>query len=351
MDKYETIEHLGDGTFGSVFKSKDTTTGEIVAIKKMKKKYMTWDECLTLREVNSLAKLNQHENIIKLKEMIRDDNILHLIFEYMEKNLYELMKNKQKFTENQIRSIIYQTLDGTAYIHKYGFFHRDYKPENLLVSGDMIKIADFGLAREIRSLPPYTDYVSTRWYRAPECILRSTNYNSPVDIWAIGAIMAELYLGKPLFPGSNDRDQLIKICGTLGSAQLNNWFEGQQLLKKTDYKIPNFPGINLKQSIPDASKEAIDLMYEMLQIDPNKRPTAVKLLESPFFKKGNLNVRLQTPDPSNRSGSIGTFSGNTKIYGGVNNKGDEAQKESTKNPLLETQDFNDSNIFFYLMIF
>ena len=94
---------------------------------------------------------------------------------------------------------MWQTIAGCSYMHKHGFFHRDLKPENLLVKGDMVKVADFGLAREIRSRPPFTDYVSTRWYRAPEILLRSTNYNSPVDIFAIGAIMAELYLLRPLF--------------------------------------------------------------------------------------------------------------------------------------------------------
>jgi protein kinase len=91
-------------------------------------------------------------------------------------------------------------------MHKHGFFHRDMKPENLLVKTDAVKIADFGLAREIRSRPPFTDYVSTRWYRGPEILLRSTNYNSPVDIFASGAIMAELYMLRPLFPGSNETD-------------------------------------------------------------------------------------------------------------------------------------------------
>jgi serine/threonine protein kinase len=110
------------------------------------------------------------------------------------------------FPENQIKCIMYQNLLGLAYMHKHGFFHRDMKPENMLVKGEAVKIADFGLAREIRSRPPFTDYVSTRWYRAPEILLRSTNYNSPVDIFASGAIMAELYMLRPLFPGNNETD-------------------------------------------------------------------------------------------------------------------------------------------------
>ena len=109
--------------------------------------------------------------------------------------------------ESLIKTIIYQTACGLAYMHKNGFFHRDIKPENLLINQkNVIKIADFGLAREIRSLPPYTDYVSTRWYRAPEILLKSSHYNSPVDVFALGCIMAELYLGKPLFEGKTEID-------------------------------------------------------------------------------------------------------------------------------------------------
>jgi protein kinase len=108
--------------------------------------------------------------------------------------------------ERQIKGVIYQTLLGLEHMHKQGFFHRDLKPENLLNTGDIVKIGDFGLAREIRSRPPFTDYVSTRWYRAPEILLRSTHYNSPVDIFALGAIMAELYMLRPIFPGNNETD-------------------------------------------------------------------------------------------------------------------------------------------------
>lgn len=112
----------------------------------------------------SLKKLN-HPNIVKLKEVIRENEELFFVFEYMDGNLYELMKNRDRpFQETSIRNIMYQIMQGLAFMHKNGFFHRDVKPENMLVRGDLIKVADFGLAREIRSKPPYTDYVSTRWY-------------------------------------------------------------------------------------------------------------------------------------------------------------------------------------------
>lgn len=103
---------------------------------------------------------------------------------------------------------MYQTLQGLAYMHKNNYFHRDLKPENLLCYHQTIKIADFGLAKEINARPPFTDYVSTRWYRAPEILLRAPDYNAPIDIFAMGAIMAELFTMRPLFPGQSEADQM-----------------------------------------------------------------------------------------------------------------------------------------------
>jgi len=168
-------------------------TKEIVAIKKMMRKYNSWDECINLREVKSLRQLN-HQNIIKLKEALKEKDELFLVFEFATGNVLNMYENVKKsgntLPESKIKKIIFETASGLAYMHKHGFFHRDMKPENLLLnSKEVIKIADFGLAREIRSLPPYTDYVSTRWYRAPEILLRSTNYTAAVDIFALGCIM------------------------------------------------------------------------------------------------------------------------------------------------------------------
>jgi serine/threonine protein kinase len=144
--------------------------------------------------------------------------------------------------EENIKAYFIQILEGLAYIHKQGFFHRDLKPENVLYqqSSDTLKLADFGLAREIRSQPPYTDYVSTRWYRAPELILRATSYSSPVDIFAAGCILAELYIMRPLFPGTSEIDQLIKICQTMGTPSQADWAEGYKLAQKTNFSWPKF---------------------------------------------------------------------------------------------------------------
>lgn len=315
MDKYETIGPLGQGTFAIVTKAREIETGEIVAIKQLKKKYSSWQDCVDMREIKSLNKLKNHENIIKLKMMTCIDSILYMVFEFMEKNLYELISDRQnkKFTEAQIRCIMWQVLQGIAYMHKYGFFHRDLKPENLLVHGESVKIADFGLAREIRSMPPYTDYVSTRWYRAPECILKSTNYSSPVDIWAAGSIMAELYNLKPIFAGNSEKEVLFRMCAVLGSPTSTNWADGIAHAKKVDLKFPVCAGIPLSQVIPDASKDAIDFLGEMLKWDPYKRGTAANLLSHPFFTKFPVPTRISTPEYNFKTSSV-----NTKKYSNNN---------------------------------
>ncbi|XP_032318377.1 serine/threonine-protein kinase MAK isoform X2 [Camelus ferus] len=289
MNRYTTMRQLGDGTYGSVLMGKSNESGELVAIKRMKRKFYSWDECMNLREVKSLKKLN-HANVIKLKEVIRENDHLYFIFEYMKENLYQLMKDRNKlFPESVIRNIMYQILQGLAFIHKHGFFHRDMKPENLLCMGpELVKIADFGLARELRSQPPYTDYVSTRWYRAPEVLLRSSVYSSPIDVWAVGSIMAELYTLRPLFPGTSEVDEIFKICQVLGTPKKSDWPEGYQLASSMNFRFPQCVPINLKTLIPNASNEAIQLMTEMLSWDPKKRPTASQALKHPYFQVGQV---------------------------------------------------------------
>ncbi|XP_075411096.1 serine/threonine-protein kinase ICK isoform X2 [Tenrec ecaudatus] len=288
MNRYTTIKQLGDGTYGSVFLGRSIESGELIAIKKMKRKFYSWEECMNLREVKSLKKLN-HANVVKLKEVIRENDHLYFIFEYMKENLYQLIKERNKlFPESAIRNIMYQILQGLAFIHKHGFFHRDLKPENLLCMGpELVKIADFGLAREIRSRPPYTDYVSTRWYRAPEVLLRSTNYSSPIDIWAVGCIMAEVYTLRPLFPGASEIDTIFKICQVLGTPKKTDWPEGYQLSSAMNFRWPQCIPNNLKTLIPNAGSEAIQLMRDMLQWDPKKRPTASQALRYPYFQIGH----------------------------------------------------------------
>ncbi|KAG7220915.1 hypothetical protein INR49_017765 [Caranx melampygus] len=299
MNRYTTLKQLGDGTYGSVLLGKSNETGELVAIKRMKRKFYSWDECLNLREVKSLKKLN-HTNVVKLKEVIRENDHLYFVFEYMKENLYQLMKEREDkmFSENEIRNVLFQILSGLAFVHKHGYFHRDMKPENLLCIGpELVKIADFGLAREIRSQPPYTDYVSTRWYRAPEVLLKSSSYSSPIDIWAVGCIMAELYTLRPLFPGNSEVDEIFKICQVLGTLTKSDWPEGYNLAVSMNFRFPKCVPTSLKSLIPNASNDAIALMKDMLQWDPEKRPSAAQALRYPYFHVGQaLGASLRYPE-------------------------------------------------------
>ncbi|XP_036939654.1 serine/threonine-protein kinase MAK-like isoform X2 [Acanthopagrus latus] len=287
MNHYTTLRQLGDGTYGSVLLGKSNETGELVAIKRMKRKFYSWDECLNLREVKSLKKLN-HANVVKLREVIRENEYLYFVFEYMKENLYQLMNDRNKlFPESVVRNMIFQILQGLSFIHKHGYFHRDMKPENLLCMGpELVKIADFGLAREIRSQPPYTDYVSTRWYRAPEVLLKSKAYSSPIDIWAVGCIMAELYTLRPLFPGNSEVDEIFKICQVLGTLKKADWPEGYNLATSMNFRFPKCVPTSLRSLIPNASNEAITLMKDMLQWDPEKRPSAAQALRYRYFHVG-----------------------------------------------------------------
>ncbi|XP_069366689.1 serine/threonine-protein kinase MAK-like isoform X2 [Paralichthys olivaceus] len=288
MNRYTTLKQLGDGTYGTVLLGKSNDSGELVAIKRMKRKFYSWDECLNLREVKSLKKLN-HANVVKLKEVIRESDHLYFVFEYMKENLYQLMKEREDkmFSENEIRNILFQVLSGLAFVHKHGYFHRDMKPENLLCMGpELVKIADFGLAREIRSQPPYTDYVSTRWYRAPEVLLKSNSYSSPIDIWAVGCIMAELYTLGPLFPGNSEVDEIFKICQVLGTLRKSDWPDGYNLASSMNFRFPKCIPTSLRALVPNASDEAITLMKDMLRWDPEKRPSAAQALRYPYFHVG-----------------------------------------------------------------
>ena len=218
----------------------------------MKKTFESFHPCLELREVIFLRKVPVHNHLVPALDLFLDplSKKLHICMENMDGNLYQLMKSRDHkcLDGSSVKSILYQILSGLSHIHAHQFFHRDIKPENILVSTSAphdtattfrrysamitppstppsytIKIADFGLARETNSPHPYTTYVSTRWYRAPEVLLRAGAYSAPVDIWALGAMAVEVANLKPLFPGANEVDQVWRVCEIMGSP--GNWYD------------------------------------------------------------------------------------------------------------------------------
>jgi serine/threonine protein kinase len=197
--------------------------------------------------------------------------------------------NDDPFSHEEVRHIIFQIATSLEYIHSHGFFHRDVKPENILIwKKTTVKLGDFGLVKEIRHPTPFTEYVATRWYRAPENVLGSRSYNYPVDIFALGCIMAELYTFKPLFPGTSEMDQFDKISRILGRPDPADWPDAKRLADRKLFTMPEHPRLNLRQVVPRASSEALKLMDWMLSYNPRNRPKPNQVLSHAFFHPKTL---------------------------------------------------------------
>ncbi|KAM1034384.1 hypothetical protein PS1_038067 [Malus domestica] len=185
---------------------------------------------------------------------------------------------------------------GLDYMHRNGYFHGDLKTANVLFNDGsrVVKIADLGSAMEIDSPPPYTDYVTTRPYRAPEVLLQSGLYGPKVDMWAMGAIMAELFSFRTLFPGQSADDQMLKICSVIGSPTWDTRPEGHILAQNLNYEFPQLRSVGLSAMVPSASRSAVQLISSLCSWDPSARPTAAEALKHPFFV-GNHKIPRAIP--------------------------------------------------------
>lgn len=217
-----------------------------------------------------------------------------MVFELLRGGNLEALarKHASPFTESQICSIFYQLLSAIRHMHSMKFLHRDIKPENILLQscaiGDeiKIKIADLGLAKKLEpsNTRPHTSYVATRWYRSPEILLRIANYSYPSDMWAVGTVMAELIrMGDPLFPGSDEDDQLGRIIALRGHPAMVDWKIGENALRKQRLHLPRVVPSSLKGKIAGASLSVLQLISDLLELDPDKRPTASEALNYPLF--------------------------------------------------------------------
>ncbi|CAL4111675.1 unnamed protein product, partial [Meganyctiphanes norvegica] len=218
MEKYEKLSKIGEGSYGVVYKCRNRETGQLVAIKKfVESEDDPLIKKIALREIRMLKQL-KHPNLINLIEVFRRKRKLHLVFEYCDHTvLNELEKNPKGCPESLTKRIIYQLVQAIKFCHAGQCIHRDVKPENILLTKDgVVKLCDFGFARMLSPEENYTDYVATRWYRAPELLVGDTQYGPPVDVWAIGCVLAELVRGEALWPGKSDVDQLYLIRKTLG---------------------------------------------------------------------------------------------------------------------------------------
>lgn len=307
-----------------------------VAIKTMKKTFDSFSSCLELREVIFLRSLPPHPHLVPALDIFLDpySRRLHIAMEYMDGNLYQLMKARdhKPLDNSSVQSILFQILAGLEHIHAREFFHRDIKPENILVSTSQqndsshpfrrysammtppstppaytIKIADFGLARETHSKLPYTTYVSTRWYRAPEVLLRAGEYSAPVDIWAVGAMAVEIATLKPLFPGGNEVDQVWRVCEIMGSpgGWVNKhgqpvgggeWKDGVRLAQKLGFSFPKMAPHSLDTILqtPQWPASLAKFVTWCLLWDPKNRPTSTQALAHEYFQNAVDPLRLKS---------------------------------------------------------
>lgn len=293
MDKYQKLEKVGEGTYGMVYKAKNRETGEIVALKRIRLDSI--DEgvpCTAIREISLLKEL-VHPHIVRLYDVIYTERKLTLVFEFLDQDLKKFMDfNGGRLNALTIRTLMSHLLEGIAFCHEHRVLHRDLKPQNLLINkrGEL-KLADFGLARAF-GIPvrTFSHEVVTLWYRAPDVLMGSTKYSTPIDMWSAGCIFAEMATGRPLFPGANAQEQLTTVFKVMGTANPATWPSVRELPEYKD-DWPVYPVRRASDVIRSASATAtanlgeygLDLLDSLLQYDPARRISAHQALAHPYF--------------------------------------------------------------------
>lgn len=296
---YKETSIIGEGTFGQVYKAKDQDKGTFVALKRVRLENERDGFPITaVREIKILRQLN-HKNIVNLIEIVtdktnalefrRDKGSFYLVFEYMDHDLMGLLLSGEVlFTENNIAHIMNQLLEGLHYCHSNNFLHRDIKCSNILVNNDgQVKLADFGLARLYSSNDkerPYTNKVITLWYRPPELLLGEERYGKPVDVWSCGCILGELFTKEPMFRGGTELAQLEKIFAVCGSPTMTTWPDARELRDYHSYKPKKMYTRRLRTDYAKLPAKALDLLDNMLLLDPKKRISAEEALQHDWFK-------------------------------------------------------------------
>ncbi|XP_031117006.1 cyclin-dependent kinase C-2-like [Ipomoea triloba] len=303
VDCFEKLEQIGEGTYGQVFMAKEKRTGEIVALKKIRMDNEKEGFPITaIREIKILKKL-QHENVIKLREIVTsqgpegdeqgklDNNkykgSIYMVFEYMDHDLTGLSDRPGlRFTIPQIKCYMKQLLTGLHYCHINQVLHRDIKGSNLLIDNEgNLKLADFGLARSFSGdqNAHLTNRVITLWYRPPELLLGATKYGPAVDMWSVGCIFAELLFGKPVLPGKNEPEQLSKIFELCGTPDEINWPGVSQVPWYNKFKPARPAKRRVREVFRHFDRHALDLLDKMLTLDPSLRISAKDALDAEYF--------------------------------------------------------------------
>eukprot|EP00730_Choanoeca_flexa_P006830 TRINITY_DN12228_c1_g8_i7.p1 TRINITY_DN12228_c1_g8~~TRINITY_DN12228_c1_g8_i7.p1 ORF type:complete len:374 (+),score=63.13 TRINITY_DN12228_c1_g8_i7:151-1272(+) len=298
--RYTDPQFIGEGAYGMVVNAHDTSSGERVAIKKVSPLTHPTFCQRTLREIKILAKL-KHENIILLRDAfvvneLADMNELYLVLDLMETDLHRLLKSLKSrgdhLSPTHTCFFMYQLLLAIKYIHSANVLHRDLKPANLLInlSNCDLKVCDFGLARVVDDHVDHggilTEYVATRWYRAPEVMVSAKRYTRALDMWSVGCIMAEMLGNRPLFPGKNYVDQLNRILEITGSPSSEDLAAiPNEKSRRYVQSLPHRHATPYAELYPGAAPEAVDLLEKLLTFNPSKRSTADAALALPYFEE------------------------------------------------------------------
>ena len=343
MHKYRLISKKGEGTFSEVLKAQSIKNNKFVAIKCMKNHFDSIESVNNLREIQALQRLSPHPNIINLYEVLYDKPTgrLALVFELMDMNIYEMIRGRRHYLPaKRIKSYTEQLLMAIDHMHRNGIFHRDIKPENILIKGDLIKLADFGSCRGVYSRQPYTEYISTRWYRAPECLLTDGYYGHKMDLWGVGCVMFEVIALFPLFPGENELDQLQKIHKVLGNPDARTLSKIRHKATHIDFHFPAQTGTGLRKLIPHVSKDCATLIERMLSYDVETRISAKKSLQSPWFRDLRQQRHAESKGADNVEGggsSSGRSSKSKHVQKGERSERRKKEKKKEKREAKEKQ--------------
>jgi len=291
----ELVKKVGSGAYGCVASFKNKENGEKLAVKKITNAFGDLvDGKRILREVKLLRQLD-HENIIRILDMYPpkspDFEDIYIVTDLMETDLHKVIYSKQPLTEEHHQYFVHQLLRGLIYLHSVSVVHRDLKPSNLLVNKNCdLKICDFGLARvlatEEEDTLGRTDYVVTRWYRAPEVVLLASEYTMSIDVWAVGCILCELIARKPIFAGKDHLDQIKKIISVLGtpSEEELHWLPRNGSARAFLNKCPAAPKAQWDKLFPSASQAATEVIEGMLRFDPTVRMAVQEVMRCRYFE-------------------------------------------------------------------